>query len=155
MSDSNIEIFKRVIEAFNEGGLDAALEYFAPDVEVFDPDLPSGPLRGHDQIRAAIGQMTSAYDVMQVKNFDFIPAGGDRVVGLIHTYGQGTGTRGEMEVEFRDAHLMTFRDGKITYWRLYVDQNEALTDAGLESRSAQSPDDPGAGERGGHHAAPS
>ena len=25
---------------------------------------------------------------------------------------------------------MTFRDGKIVYWRLYLDRNEALTDAG-------------------------
>jgi hypothetical protein len=54
-----------------------------------------------------------------------------------------------MEVEIRDAHVMTFKDGKVTYWRLYVDQNEALTDAGLEPRSAQPPDDPGAGEGGG------
>ena len=27
---------------------------------------------------------------------------------------------------------MTFRDGKITYWRLYMDQAEALADAGLD-----------------------
>ena len=26
---------------------------------------------------------------------------------------------------------MTFRQGKITYWRLYIDRTEALTDAGL------------------------
>jgi ketosteroid isomerase-like protein len=93
MSESNIEIWKRVIAAFNEGGLDAALEYFAPDAEVFDPDLPSGSLRGHDQIRVGIGQMTSAYDVMQVKDFEFIPAG-DRVVGLSTPTGRGRGRGG-------------------------------------------------------------
>jgi hypothetical protein len=32
----------------------------------------------------------------------------------------------------RDAHTLTFRDGKITYWRLYLDQAEALSDAGLD-----------------------
>lgn len=146
MSESNVEIWKRVIAAFNEGGLDAALEYFAPDAEVYDPDLPSGPLHGHAQIREGIGEMLSAFEVMQVRDFEFIPAG-DRLVGLIHTYGQGAGSRGEMEVEFRDAHAMTFKDGKITYWRLYTDQAEALADAGLDPRSAEirgagSPGDP-------------
>jgi hypothetical protein len=27
---------------------------------------------------------------------------------------------------------MTFRDGKIVYWRLYLDRGEALSDAGLD-----------------------
>ena len=27
---------------------------------------------------------------------------------------------------------MTFRDGKIVYWRLYLDRNEALADAGID-----------------------
>jgi ketosteroid isomerase-like protein len=148
MAESNTEIWKRVITAFNEAGLDAALEYFAPDAEVFDPDLPSGPLRGHDQIRETIGEMVGAFETMQVQDFEFIPVG-DRVVGLFHTTGHGTGTRGEMRVEVRDAHVMTFKDGKITYWRLYVDQNEALADAGLEPRSAQPAGEPEPGGGGG------
>jgi hypothetical protein len=93
--------------------------------------------------------MLSAWEVMRVKGFEVIPAG-DRVVGLVHTYGQGKGALGEMEVEIRDAHVMTFRDAKIAYWRLYVDQNEALTDAGLEPRSAEPPSDPGSGQGGGN-----
>jgi ketosteroid isomerase-like protein len=138
LSESNVEIWKRLIAAFNEEGFDAVLEFFAPDAEVYDPDLPSGPLKGHEAIRDGIGEMLRGYDVMTVKNFEFIPVG-DRVVGLFHTYGQGTGTRGEMAIELRDAHVMTFEDGKITYWRLYVDQNEALTDAGLPPRPRPGP----------------
>ena len=138
MTESNVEIWKRVIAAFNEEGLDAVLEYFAEDAEVFDPDLPSGPLRGREEIRETIGQMLSGFESMQVQNFEFIPVG-DRVVGLFHTVGEGTGTRGEMQIELRDAHVMTFKDGKITYWRLYVDQNEALADVGLEARPKEPP----------------
>ena len=54
------------------------------------------------------------------------------MVALIHTAGHGVGRYGEMNIEQRDAHVMTFRDGKITYWRLYLDQAEALADAGLD-----------------------
>ncbi len=53
-----------------------------------------------------------------------------------HTYLRGTG--GDPEVEVRDAHTMTFRDGKVVYWRLYMDRNEALSDAGLDPREPKS-----------------
>ena len=39
-------------------------------------------------------------------------------------------------METRDAHTVTFRDGKIAYWRVYLDQVEALTDAGLDPELA-------------------
>jgi hypothetical protein len=28
--------------------------------------------------------------------------------------------------------MLTFHDGKVTYWRVYLDQREALKDAGLD-----------------------
>ena len=73
--------------------------------------------------------MLSGNETTEVRDFEAIPAG-DRVVALTHTYFRGEG--GDPEVEVRDAHTMTFRDGKIVYWRLYLDRNEALSDAGLD-----------------------
>src|SRR5688572_17738095 len=98
MTETNVEIWNRVVAAFNEDGLDAALEFFSEDAEVFDPDLPSGTLRGHAQIREVIGQMLSGFESMQVADVEFIPVG-NRVVGLFHLLGRGTGTQGEMQVE--------------------------------------------------------
>jgi limonene-1,2-epoxide hydrolase len=133
MSDTNVEIFRRVIEAFNAEGLDGAMRYFDEEIEVYDPDLPgNGTIKGHEEVRRTIGQMVDAFEVMTVRDFEFRPAG-DRVVGLIHTAGRGEGRRGEMEVQIRDAHTMTFRDGKVVYWRLYLDPAEALADAGLDA----------------------
>jgi ketosteroid isomerase-like protein len=71
-----------------------------------------------------------------VRRFDVIPAG-DRVVALTHIYTRGEG--GNPEVEVRDAHMLTFRDGKIVYWRLYLDRDEALSDAGLDPAEATRP----------------
>ena len=150
MTESNVEIWKRVIAAFNEGGPDAVLEYFAPDVEVYDPDLPEGmPTRGPEAVRYLIEQLMSGFVSLQVMEAEMIPAG-DRVVGLIDTHARGSGTRGEMALNMRTAHCMTFRDGLITYWRLYVDHNEALADAGLPPRSVQPRGHPDPGEGGGH-----
>jgi ketosteroid isomerase-like protein len=136
MADTNLEIFRRMLAAFNERGLEGAVEFFDPDVEVYDPDMPEGTeIRGHDAVLRTFGEMLDSFEEMKVENFELIPAG-DRVVALIHTAGRGEGSRGTLDIEQRDAHLMTFRDGRITYWRLYLDQAEALADAGLDTSRA-------------------
>ena len=43
---TNVEIFQRVIEAFNRDGVDGVLPYYWDDAEVYDPDLPAGTYRG-------------------------------------------------------------------------------------------------------------
>jgi hypothetical protein len=119
-----------MVKAFNERGVDAALGYFAPEVEIYDPDLPDAPLRGREGARRLITQIAGAFEQFKVKDAEFFPVG-DRVVGLFHHVASGEGTLGEMQIEMRDAHTMTFRDGQIVYWRLYLDRDEALADAGL------------------------
>ncbi|MDP9189660.1 MAG: nuclear transport factor 2 family protein [Actinomycetota bacterium] len=131
MPETNVETFKRIVAAFNEGGMDAALEYFAEDVEFYDPDLLGGePIRGREALSQALAPMLDSWESIAVKDFEFVPTG-DRVVAMVHVRGLGVGRLGEMEVEMRDAHIMTFREGKVSYWRLYLDRREALADAGL------------------------
>jgi ketosteroid isomerase-like protein len=126
---TNVEIFERVIEAFNRDGVDGVLPYYTDDAEVYDPDLPPGTYRGRDAVSRVIEMLVSGFEDVEIRDFRLLPAG-DRVVALLHT--RGRGERGDLEVETRDAHTITFRDGKITYWRLYLDQGEALSDAGLD-----------------------
>jgi ketosteroid isomerase-like protein len=137
MADTNIETFKRTLAAFNERGLEGAVEFFAEDVEVYDPDLPEGTkIRGREDVLRIIGEMLTGFDRMQVTDFELIPVG-DRVLALIATAGEGEGRYGKVDIEQRTAHAMTFRDGRITYWRLYDDQKEALADIGLDPSSVR------------------
>src|SRR5262245_57774028 len=101
---------------------------------VYDPDLPEDSYRGREALDYLLRQMLSGAERTRVLGFDLLPAG-DRVVALLRTYSRGEG--GAPEVEVWDAHTMTFRNGKITYWRLYLDRVEALTDAGLDPELAQ------------------
>jgi ketosteroid isomerase-like protein len=128
MSDRNVEIYKQMLETFNREGVDGILEFFSEDVEVYDPDLPPGTYIGPDAVRRVAEQLMSGFRNVEIKSFELLPAG-DRVVALLHTAARGE--REDLEVEMRDAHTITIRDGKITYWRLYLDQKEALADAGL------------------------
>lgn len=137
MAETNLEIYRRMLTAFNERGLEAAVEFFHDDVEVYDPELPDGTkIRGHEAVLRTFGEIVESFEVLQVEDFEVIPVG-DRVLALIHTAGHGHGRYGKVSLEVRDAHVMTFRDGKITYWRLYVDQKEALADLGLDPSSAK------------------
>jgi ketosteroid isomerase-like protein len=132
--ETNVEIYEQVLEAFNNEGIDGVLPYFADDVEVYDPDLPgNGTYRGRDALRGLLEQFLNGAEQTQVRGYELLPAG-DRVVALTRTYARAEG--GDPEVEMRDAHTMTFRDGKIVYWRLYLDRREALTDAGLDPELA-------------------
>jgi ketosteroid isomerase-like protein len=137
MAKTNLEIFKRMLAAFNERGLEGAVVFFDEGVEVYDPEMPEGTeIKGHDAVLRTFGEMLDSFDVMRVTDFELIPVG-DRVLALIHTAGHGHGRYGKMDVETRDAHVMTFLDGRITYWRLYVDQKEALEDLGLDPSSVR------------------
>jgi ketosteroid isomerase-like protein len=130
---TNLEIFQSVIEAFNRDGADGVLPYYTADAEVYDPDLPPGTYRGREAVSRVIEMTISGFDDVEIRDFRLLPAG-DRVVALLHT--RRRSERGDLDVETRDAHLITFRDGKITYWRIYLDQVEALQDAGLDPKLA-------------------
>ncbi len=135
---TNVEIFQRVIEAFNRDGVEGVLPYYTDDAEVYDPDLPPGTYRGRKAVSRVIEMLISGFDDVEIRDFRLLPAG-DRVVALLHTLSKGE--RYGLEVETRDAHTITFRDGKITYWRLYLDQAEALADAGLDPELASKSSD--------------
>jgi ketosteroid isomerase-like protein len=132
--ESNVEICRRLLEAFNDKGIEGVLPFYADDCEVYDPDLPSDrTYRGKEALRSLLNLMLTGSEETEIRDYDLLPAG-DRVVALIRTYFRGNG--GDPEVEVRDAHTMTFRDGKVVYWRLYIDRTEALTDAGLDPELA-------------------
>jgi ketosteroid isomerase-like protein len=131
--ETNLEIYQRIIEAFNREGIDGVLPYFADDVEVYDPDMPAGSYRGPDAVKRFVELTTSGFEDVEIIDFRLLPAG-DRVVALMHT--RGKGEHDDLVVETRTAHTITFRGGKVGYWRAYDDQVEALTDAGLDPELA-------------------
>jgi ketosteroid isomerase-like protein len=132
--NTNVEIVKQLLEAFNDEGIEGVLPFYADDCEVYDPDLPGDrTYRGKEGLRSVLNLMLMGSEQTEIRDYELLPAG-DRVVALIRTYFRGQG--GGPEVEVRDAHTMTFRDGKVVYWRLYIDRTEALTDAGLDPELA-------------------
>jgi ketosteroid isomerase-like protein len=142
VEQANVEIYERVLEAFNREGIDGVLPFFSEDVEVYDPDLPPDAYRGREAVRRVAEQLMSGFKDVEIQDFRLLPAG-DRVVALLRT--RGKAERDDLEIEMHDAHTITIRDGKIVHWRLYLDQAEALSDAGLDPALARAEGDCPAG----------
>ena len=131
MSEENVAIMRAAFDAFNRGGIEAALEYFAPEVEVIRPEwIEGGLFRGHDGIRRIASTWTEHFDEFSVPLESVIDAGGDHVVALFTQRGRirGTGSWIEQPIGW-DCQV---HDSKIVHVHAYLSWEEALKAAALD-----------------------
>jgi ketosteroid isomerase-like protein len=77
MSQENVEIVRRAIDAYNRGDLDAAVKDMAPDYEI-DMSRAVGVIRGVyglPQMRRILEEFRSAWESDQFGADEFIDAG--------------------------------------------------------------------------------
>jgi ketosteroid isomerase-like protein len=131
MSQENVEIVRRSIDAFSQGDLEAVLGDFAPEFEFH----PSGRFMDTQQVyrgregwvdfwaawRAAWEEITISIE--RIEGVD------DRVLtlGNFHLRGGGSG----VEVRAEAAWLHTIKDGRIVHLRSFSTWPEALEAVGL------------------------
>jgi ketosteroid isomerase-like protein len=133
MSQANMEVAKRVVDAFNRRDIDAIFDYVNPDLEWF-PAMPvtfgGGPLRGREGIESYIREVNDTWEEYRVVGQDFRDLGEDQVLVLSRVEGRGAGSRGLVDAAM--GQIFDFRDGKISRVRTYLDHGEALRAAGLQ-----------------------
>jgi ketosteroid isomerase-like protein len=133
MSERNVEIVRRLAQAGDSEGYEAALavaeEIFAEDVEwVEDPSWPGGgAYRGLPAIRALLAERTDSFAIDQIT--ERLIDAGDDVVSFIRWRGRGESSGAEADM--RVATVLTLRDGKVTRVRFFLDRAEALRAVGL------------------------
>ncbi len=131
MSEENVQIVRRGLEAFNRGDLDEALEMLDPRVEV--KTLLSGSARGHDEVRAVILERENEMGAVRYFPKDLIDAG-DTIVGVVRAAGKGRFS-GISDTDFpagqQLAFVWTFRDGLVVRQEMFSTKDEALEAAGL------------------------
>ena len=135
MSEENVEVVRRCIEATNRGGLQAALEvadeFCEPDVELRAvgrlPDLGT-VLRGREAVKGYWEQIFGTFDNFQNQVDEFIDAG-DTVITVTRLTLRGRGSGAEFTN--RIVLMWGLRDGKVVYLDGYRTKTEALEAAGL------------------------
>jgi ketosteroid isomerase-like protein len=131
MSQDNVEIVRRAMQAFSRRDLDAATRDAHPDVELDwsrSRGVEAGIYRGRDATRVFWSTFLETWDRIDVVPEEFIERG-DFVVVLDRTRLWG---RDGIEVAARNVGVVRLRDGLILQWRLCRDRAEALDAAGLE-----------------------
>jgi ketosteroid isomerase-like protein len=129
MSQENVEIVRRVYEALNRSDWDAAFRDAHPDFELtFRRGPLAGTHRGRETPETVISDMRAAFEVWIIEPSEFLIAG-DQVVAIVKNRVRPKGT--EAEIETRNGHLWTIRDGKILSLEGFPHADDAIDAAGL------------------------
>jgi ketosteroid isomerase-like protein len=132
MAHENVEIVRRSWQAFVDGGLDALIEYFDPEInwraiEGAPDDV--GEMHGKDAVRHYLQDWLDTFEGITSIPTELIDAGDDLVVAALHVTGRARLSGIETELCYAVAY--TVRDGRIVRGREYADRDEALKAVGL------------------------
>ena len=132
MSQENVEIVRRMVEAFNRGDVDAVTASFGGNSAhcTSQPEAvgtPRAGFRGHDGIREWMANLRDTAEI-QFEPTGFI-TNGDSV--LSEWVGRGVGRAGGVPIEWSTFVVLRLRDGKIEQALAFLSRTEALEAAGL------------------------
>jgi ketosteroid isomerase-like protein len=129
MSRENVEIVRRMWEAFLGNDPNSGLSFCHPDIEWDGTNLPDGKVgRGHEAIVEHAMGWAEIWDDWRMEPETFIDAGGDRVILIFREIGR---SESGLRMDERHAELYTVRDSKVVYRKGFSDPDEALAAAGL------------------------
>jgi ketosteroid isomerase-like protein len=130
MSQENVEIVRRGIDAWNRGDLDGWLAGFAPEAELHTTArfVDQGVSRGRAGLERYWVELHEAAEEVSISISD-LRASGDRVFQAVT--GRGRGKRSKVPMEEPIWLVTTLRDGLAVRVESYVDRAEALEAAGL------------------------
>jgi ketosteroid isomerase-like protein len=133
MSEENVELARKAIDALNRGDLDAWLAFLSPDV-VWEalPGVPGlGELyRGRAEVRDWIEQLFElAEDGIHTEIEQLTDLGDDRVFLAIVLTARGRGSG--VPFEMPNWEVIWFAEGLVTRRQIFWTRDEALEAAGL------------------------
>ena len=129
MSEENVEIVRRMYEAYLAGDTDQALTCFHPNVVAdFRVRGDTGVRQGREALNELIATWVDAWDDYSDR-VDEIRDLGESVLVIATQSGRGKGSGLELTNQY--AQLYELEDGQITSLTLYESPAKALEAAGL------------------------
>ena len=129
MSEQNVELHRRGIEAFNRRDIEGVVALCDPSVEWHSTFGGGAIYRGHDGLRAWHKDLQDAWGTdIRIEPEVFFDLGEHTLdVQLLHGRGRQSGA----DVALSAASVIRWRDGLIVYFKGYADQEDALSDLGI------------------------
>jgi uncharacterized protein len=122
-ADENTRLAQSAYEAFGRGDMAALAELMADDIEWVTPGDPdddpnAGTFKGKEAVLGWFGRLASTVDFTTFEPREFI-AQNDKVVSLV--YAEATARDTGRAFVNHEAHVWTFREGKVTRIQIYLD----------------------------------
>ena len=130
MSDKNVEIARRAVEAFNEGGLEATQEFWADEMEFHEPPEQPAPrvAQGREETAKMFGEFEAAWAEHRSEPEEIRAIDSDRVLVLSIEHFRG---RDGMEVSAPCAQVFTISGDKIVRYQAFWNRETALAATGV------------------------
>jgi ketosteroid isomerase-like protein len=135
MSQENVEIVRRSLDAYNGGDLNAFLACLHPDV-LWEENHPvfgfvglDPVYEGHEGVRRWWDATREPWTAVEAEIHEMTPAGDDTLVIRVTLHGTGAGSGVVVKLPF--FHVFDFSGGRIARRRLYPERLEALEAVGL------------------------
>jgi ketosteroid isomerase-like protein len=127
MSEENVEMMRRWMDAIARQDYEAALAELTSDVEIDDTDIPEST--GADSFHECVARWDAAWESGRIEGIELLPSGEDKVLAVFRMIVRGLGSGVELGRD--DAVLGEFREGRIGRITYYNDQERAREAAGL------------------------
>ena len=131
MSQENVEIVRRAVEAFNKVGLaESALRIFDPDAVFEEPPEQPSPtvVEGRDAAIEIFRQFDEAWQEHRSEPEEIRVIDGERVLLLSVEHFKG---RDGIEISQPGGSIFTLRDDKVVRLQSFWERENALKAAGL------------------------
>jgi len=131
MTEENVELYRRGIDAFNTRDLDAFLALAHPDVAGMSRlSAMEGRSyrRGHDGTREWWTDLLGVFPDFRMEVV-WVRGAGDQTVSELRLTGHGEGSAAPLEEVV--WQVVEWRDGRVVRWQMYEEERDALEVAGL------------------------
>jgi ketosteroid isomerase-like protein len=132
MSDENVEIVRRVVDATNRRDPDAFVAALSPDVEWEDNLFwteGGRAYRGAAEVREWLNRVWEPWESLHMEALEISPGGDDRLLVGFELTARGKESGAETRARFWTVSEIA--DGKIRRRRSFRDRAQALEAAGL------------------------
>jgi ketosteroid isomerase-like protein len=126
MSQENVELVQAAFRAFEKGDFEGVLRLCDENIEITQPpELPDVSPRqhGHAGVLEAFAIWPEQWDEYRVEILR-VAAVSDQVLVTTRQSGRGKDSGAQVEAQF--TFLFSIRSGKITQWRMFMQEAEAL-----------------------------
>jgi ketosteroid isomerase-like protein len=133
VSAENVELVRRLMDAWRSSAPDTALQYLHPEVEFDTTVRPDGKVwHGRDGVRQAMLEWTGTWSDWSLEVERYIDAGGDRVAMLWNERGRAKGSGVPMSL--KGISVFVIRDGLVASLAATLDRERTLEALGLEQQ---------------------